>query len=221
MNFHNTRNLIAIAFFLIAATAFSSQEVQAQESPTEGAASGLSAQEQASATLSKDRSGATLVSPSAGQAALNEASTVHQIQLGAFSKDANVAAYVDLSDVGYIESIPRGAHQKVFVGPYMGRESAAQALQVVRRRGFQDAFIDASTVDLFANANRVVQLGAYNSLDMSRFDDLEADLYVLVEKNVYKVVTLPFDAQNPPADLAGKLGYFKAMGFGTYVRPVN
>ncbi|MEO1448663.1 MAG: hypothetical protein AAFV07_04000 [Bacteroidota bacterium] len=138
---------------------------------------------------------------------VDDSHTVYQVYLTTVAPGSSLAEFADLEDLGFVQifsmvnppTTPGPSRalepQAVYLGSYLGLETAEHVLQKVRTRGYIDARIEADTRSLTEGSNRnltyTLQVGAFNELDMDRFTKVANipayGMFVKWEKGYFKV----------------------------------
>lgn len=125
---------------------------------------------------------------------------IYQIQLGAFKDkidDIDWSPYKKLKDIGFVSTqsisldTPKDDFTRVFIGKYIGQSTLNVKLAALQRRGFKDPKVirDIPYVgqegDLYT-----VQIGAYNSIDVSEFLEIPnlENVYIFYERGKHKIL---------------------------------
>lgn len=121
---------------------------------------------------------------------------IYQIQLGAFKAQPDLKDFSDLKDLGKLSFKPIAFDEpeddlhRVFLGTFLGKETALKVMEIVRARGYEDAVYDVDDYNLNHSTGKslryTLQLAANKKkYNISGYDDY-AD-YVLYQKGFYRI----------------------------------
>ena len=160
-----------------------------------------------------------------------------QIYVGTVGGGENLTRFDNLRDFGFInlyslanppidQSEVTGISRKVFLGPYLGFESAEKVLEMVRTRGYSDAYIEADERTLKSNKGKnlvySVQIGAFENPNMRKFTSITNmfahGIFLTYEGGLFKVLSGMYDASNADYVRSEVVPYLKSRGYNGFLR---
>ncbi|MCI4669422.1 MAG: hypothetical protein MRZ79_14910 [Bacteroidia bacterium] len=127
---------------------------------------------------------------------------IYQIYIGPAKIGTEEKVYSKLRKYGFLRpfSITQvsagepGENLPIYLGPYLGRETADHVLAMVQKMGYADAYVEGDEVSLTTNEGaqltHTVQIGAYENLDASFYASLSNQpakgVFILYEEGLYK-----------------------------------
>jgi hypothetical protein len=104
------------------------------------------------------------------KAAIKNVNSIYDIRLGAYSKGLSDNAFDNLKDLGLLKVINNeDGMLLVYLGSYMGKQTANKILATVKSRGYKTAYLEAVKTD-FINAQGVELTHTYQFCSVKRLD---------------------------------------------------
>ena len=104
------------------------------------------------------------------KAAIKNVNSIYDIRLGAYSKGLSDNAFDNLKDLGLLKVINNeDGMLLVYLGSYMGKNTATKILATVKNRGYKSAYSEAVKTD-FINAEGVELTHTYQFCSVKRLD---------------------------------------------------
>lgn len=167
---------------------------------------------------------------------------VYQIYLGKVQPGESFAQFSNVAHLGFlrtfsIEEPPKeqgpsraAAEQKVFLGPFIGHQTAALIMDKILENGYKDAYMERDEKGLKTytgeSLTHSVQLGAFEQLNMNKFNKIATvpahGVYVLYEDGLFKVLSGLYPAAEKEYLRKSVVPYMKRVwGFSGFVRQVH
>jgi hypothetical protein len=162
---------------------------------------------------------------------------IYQICVGTIGVGESLAPFDNLRDFGFIsmyslayppteQSEVTGSNRRVFLGPYLGEESANKVLGMVQTRGYTDAYIEADENTLQSKKGRnliySVQIGAFANPNMRKFSSITNmfahGIFLTYEGGLFKVLSGMYDSDNADYVRSEVVPYLKSRGYNGFLR---
>lgn len=170
---------------------------------------------------------------------IDEGTTVYRIFVGTISENESLSQFNDLTSLGFVQSFPlteisategvtrASREKKVYLGPFLGRETVTGLLPKVLQKGYVEAFVEMDDQMLKKSIKDqqelTVQLGAFKNLDLRSFvgmDNIPAHgMYIKYEDGFYKVFAGIYGVDQTHHIEKTVMPYFKKRGFDGFMRP--
>ena len=133
---------------------------------------------------------------------------IYQVFVGEFDRQSDMSRFEPLRALGFLRPFSivdetgyalRGegsSLQRVYVGPYLGKETAEAVMAKAWTLGFRDARIETNEQYLNSDKNAdltyTLQLGAFGDPDMRNFEEIASlpahGVYLMYEDGLFKVL---------------------------------
>ncbi|MDX2250163.1 MAG: hypothetical protein SF052_25495 [Bacteroidia bacterium] len=165
--------------------------------------------------------------------------TIYQIYVGTMTSLEDLNQFEDLKEFGFIRpfSIAELPVQqsraeegkKVFVGPYLGKQTAENILSLIWARGYTNAYIEADERSLRTTKTRAlvysIQLGAFQQPDMRRYEKISNTFaygtFLTFEDGLYKVMAGLYSPEATGYMKETVIPYLQKLGFSGFTRTVR
>lgn len=167
---------------------------------------------------------------------------VYQIYLGKLQPGESLDGFADAAHLGFlrtfsIEEPPRvqgssraSEEKKVFLGPFLGHETATKMMEQLVDLGYIEAYLERDEDGLKTPAGNPlthsIQLGAFETLDMKKFSKIATvpahGVFVLYEDGLYKVLSGLYPTTEKAYLRKSVLPYLKnTWGMSGFIRPIE
>lgn len=168
----------------------------------------------------------------------SDQSTIYQLYIGEFDKQADTKQFDRLRKLGFIRYFSIADESKytsqaqspdtrrVYIGPYIGQLTAEAAMARAWELGFRDAKIEVNTNYLaqekYKDLSYSLQLGAFENPDMRKFEEIASlpahGVFLMYEDGFFKVLSGMYRPDEVAYLKRTMIPYLRDMGYYGFVR---